>query len=65
MSDKYFKYRIQGGTLVIRIDHAALVIAIDNTDGERSPVEQRLISFIKEFVPRMSHKLANGNIVVD
>ena len=65
MALKYFKFRIQGRTLVIKTDHLALVNAIANIDGEHSPTEQNFISYIKEFSPLMIHIPGPVNIVAD
>ena len=51
--------------LAIVRDFVALVTAVDSPGGEHSPVEQKLISYIKHFAPRMSHIPGDENILED
>ena len=62
---RFFKHRVRGRALIIRTDHQALVNAIQNTGGEHSPQEWRMISYIKEYLPTMVHITGEENAMAD
>ena len=48
---RHFKERIRHRPLIIRTDHKALVNAIQNVTRHHSPVEERMLIYIKEYNP--------------
>ena len=60
-----FKYKIRGRRLILRTDHSALVHAIKRGVGNHSAVENRMISYIKEYNPEVVHLTGANNVVAD
>ena len=63
---RHFKERIRHRPLIIRTDHKALVNALQNVTGDHSPVEDRMLVYIKEYNPiEVLHIEGSQNIVAD
>ena len=65
MSIRHFKFRIRGRSLILRTDHAALVHALNRGEGNHSAVENRMVSYIKEYLPEVIYLTGDKNIVAD
>ena len=65
LSVRHFKHQLSGRALIVRTDHAALVQAIENVNGEHSIQEDRMIAYIKEYLPRMTHIKGELNLFAD
>ena len=62
---RYFRYRIAGRRCTLKTDHKALVNAINNPSGIHSPIEERMLQFIKEFSLDVQHVDGDSNHVAD
>ena len=62
---RYFRHRILGRRCILKTDHSALVSAIINPTGVHSPIEERMLQFIKEFNLEAQHIDGAANQVAD
>ena len=62
---RYFKDRLRGRRVVVRTDHASLIQAISNGQGQHSPMEERMIQYITEYNPEIIHVKGALNQLAD
>ena len=65
MSMKHFQVRILGREIIIKTDNKSVANALENQSGTQTPDEQRYISIIKEYNPKVVFIPGQKNVVAD
>ena len=65
MSLKHFQVRILGREIIIKTDNKSVANALENQSGTQTPDEQRYISIIKEYNPKVVFIPGQKNVVAD
>ena len=65
MAVRFFKHRLRGRNFIIRTDHASLVNAFNNKEGEHSPHERRMLLNLCEYQCSIIHIKGEQNAVAD
>ena len=65
LSLKHFHTRIVGRQIIIRTDNLSVARALENQSGTQTPEEQRYISIIKEYSPKVMFIQGQKNVVAD
>ena len=65
MAARHFRFRIRGREVIFRTDHRSLVNALSNPEGQHSPLERRMIYYLKEYLPTVIFISGEENVVAD